>query len=257
VSHLSYFLASVSFSSNYKVNIGKWVLRNLFIGFIEGELSLHQNSSLEKSSATSLSNSSNQDVLERTIRKRSSTPSRENLRNQAKQTPNSTTVICSLHMIPAVAPKFSSIARSPPLLTPAIPLHPNVRDTLSILPSIPQSPAANFDVTSTPGSHQRRPSGTTDGIVTAGLTPSKEDYFSIRARQQGGALTSPDDFSGWAGPNKMDPQTPSTPSGLIGRLKSFGKITRRPISDPPNPSLVGLVTPSDETPTQSEVREPS
>ena len=238
------------------MNIGKWVLKNLFIGFIEEELSLHQNSNLKKSSATSLSNS-NQDVLEQTIRRRSSTPSRENLRNQAKQTPSSTTVICSPHMIPAVAPKFSSIARSPPLLTPAIPLHLNVRDTLSILPSIPQSPAANFDVTSTPGSHQRRPSGTTDGIVTAGLTPSKEDYFSIRARQQGGVLTPSDDFSGWAGPNKMDPQTPSTPTGLIGRLKSFGKITRRPISDPPNPSLVGLVTPSDETPTQSEVREPS
>lgn len=97
---------------------------------------------------------------------------------------------------------------------------------------------------------------TTDGIVTAGLTPSKEDYFSIKARQQGGVLTSLDDFSGWAGPNKMDPQTPSTPTGLIGRLKSFGKITRRPLSDPPNTSLIGLVVPSNETPTQSEVRDP-
>ena len=232
------------------MNIGKWVLKNLFIGFIEEELHLHQNSNPEKSSATSLGESSNQDTLDRTIRRRSSTPSRE---NQAKQAPSSGTVICSLHMIPAIAPKFSSITQSSPLLAPAIPLHPNVRDTLSILPSIPQSPAANFDVTSTPGSHQRMPS---DGIVTAGLAPSKEDYFSIKARQQGGALISPDDFSGWAGPNKMDPQTPSTPSGLIGRLKSFGKITRRPVSDPPNSSLVGLVVPSNETPTQSEVREP-
>lgn len=95
---------------------------------------------------------------------------------------------------------------------------------------------------------------TTDGIVSTGLTPSKEDYFSIRARQQGGPLTS-DDFSGWAGPNKMDPQTPTTPSGLIGRLKSFGKVTRRPVSDPPNTSLIGLIAASNETPTQSEVRE--
>ena len=238
------------------MNIGKWVLRNLFFGFIEEELSLHQHSNPEKSSATSLGDSSNQDVLERTIRRRSLTPP-GNLRNQAKQSTSSTTVICSSHMIPAVAPKFSSTVRSSPLLTPAIPLHPNIRDTLSILPSIPQSPAANFDTTvSTPGNHQRRPSVTTDGIVTAGLTPSKEDYFSIKARQQGGVLTSLDDFSGWAGPNKMDPQTPSTPTGLIGRLKSFGKITRRPLSDPPNTSLIGLVVPSNETPTQSEVRDP-
>jgi len=158
-------------------------------------------------------------------------------------------------MIPAVAPKFSSVVRSSPLLAPVIPLHPNVKDALSILPSIPQSPA-NFDAAPTPGNHQRRPSGTTDGIITAGLGSSKEDYFSVKGRPQGGAPTSPDDFSGWAGPNKMDPQTPTTPSGLIGRLKNFGKITRRPVSDPPSTSLVGLVVASSETPTQSEVREP-
>jgi len=161
-------------------------------------------------------------------------------------------------MIPAVAPKFSSVVRSSPLIASAIPLHPNVKESLSILPSIPQSPAANFDAAATPapGNHQRRPSGAIDGIITTGLNSSKEDYFSIRARPQGGAPTSPDDFSGWAGPNKMDPQTPTTPSGLIGRLKNFGKITRRPVSDPPSTSLVGLVVASSETPTQSEVREP-
>ncbi|KIM37415.1 hypothetical protein M413DRAFT_274108 [Hebeloma cylindrosporum] len=234
-----------NFNDESKLNLGKWVLRNLFVGFIEEELSRHQisNTAAEKSSPSA------QDPA---IRTQSLTSSRENLRNQAKQAPNSTTVFCSSHMVPAIAPKFSSIARASPLLAPSIPLHQNIREILSILPSIPQSPATNLDAAFTLNNHQRKPSVTTDPIVTAGLTPSKEDYFSIKGRQQGGALSSPDDFSGWAGPSKTDPQTPSTPSGLIGRLKNFGKITRRPISDPPNTSLVGLVAASNETPPQSE-----
>jgi WD repeat-containing protein 48 len=139
-------------------------------------------------------------------------------------------------------------------LIPLIPLHPSMRDTPSILPSIPQSPAANHEATHIPSSHQRNRSGTIDGITTVGSTGSKEDYFSTRARQQG-APGSPDDFSGWTGPNKMDPQTPNTPSGLIGRLRNFGKTTKRPLSDTPNVSSPELVTPTIETPTQSEVCE--
>lgn len=51
------------------------------------------------------------------------------------------------------------------------------------------------------------------------------DYFGSRVRQvsmQSGSA--PDDFSGWSGPGAA--QTPSTPTGLMGRLKSFGKLKK-------------------------------
>jgi len=214
----------------------------------------NQHPDSEGLSAASLDLVSSQNALEHDNR---ITSSRESQVNLAKQAPSSTTVICSSHMIPAVAPNISSITQSTPLLTPLIPLiplHPNMGDMPSILPSIPQSPALSQETAPIQGSHQRNRSGTIGGIVTDGLNGSnvsKEDYFSARARQQG-VPGSPDDFSGWMSPN---PQTPSTPSGLIGRLKNFGKITKRPVSDTPNVSLLGLVTPTVETPTQSEVCE--
>ncbi|KAF8970943.1 hypothetical protein BDZ97DRAFT_1694202 [Flammula alnicola] len=240
------FANNRNFSDESKLNIGKWVLRNLFIGFIQEEIRIHQDGTLPPS----LSRTSSHDTLDQKVRSHHS-PSQESPRHQAKHSPSGTTVVCSPNMIPAVLPNVSSTARSSPLLAPLIPLHLH-RDSVAILPSIPQSPAAAFDATPTPGFHQRARSGTIDGTLTPGLgtpNPSKEDYFSIRTRQQsiqGGVPGSPDDFSGWTGPNKAEPQTPSTPSGLIGRLKNFGKITKRPVSDTPNAAL--LATPTAEAP---------
>jgi WD repeat-containing protein 48 len=62
----------------------------------------------------------------------------------------------------------------------------------------------------------------------------KDDYFGVRTRQQSiqGSSQSPsDDFSGWSGPGKQEPQTPSTPRGIMGRLKNFEKLTKKSASD--------------------------
>ncbi|KAJ3500729.1 hypothetical protein NLJ89_g9660 [Agrocybe chaxingu] len=64
---------------------------------------------------------------------------------------------------------------------------------------------------------------------------------------QSGGPASPEELSG---PNKTEPQTPSTPGGLMSRLKNFGKITKRPVSD--TPSVAALAIPTAETPTISE-----
>lgn len=228
------------------VNIGKWVLRNLFIGFIKEELRIHQDGSLPPS----LSRTSSQDVLDHKGRLGSPSSS-ESHRHQSRRPSGSTTVVWSPTMIPAVSPTVSTTTRSSPLLTPLIPLHLQPRESLTILPSIPQSPAAASDATVTPVFHQRARSGTLDGGVTPGLaTPTvKDDYFSGRTRQPSAQSVipgSPDDFSGWTGPKQIEPQTPSTPSGLIGRLKNFGKAPKRPVSDNLNSAV--LATPSTETP---------
>ena len=43
-----------------------------------------------------------------------------------------------------------------------------------------------------------------------------------------------DDFSGWSGPIRQELPTPSTPSGIMGRLKNFGKLTKKPTNEAPN-----------------------
>jgi len=67
------------------------------------------------------------------------------------------------------------------------------------------------------------------------------DYFSLRTRRPSAtAVTTPDDFSGWSGPNTAKatptlenpvPSTPNTPGGIMGRLRAFGKTGRRQTSE--------------------------
>ena len=198
------------------VNIGRWVLRNLFIGFIREEQRSrrHQNSNtnepqhLQKVPA-SLHIETNGNLTHRG----SSLDMAAQM--QAAKPYTSTTVISSTSMIPAVAPSPTSptspTARSSPLLTPLIPIHPISKDALH-LPAIPQSPLGSHDTTPMPITRHTR-SQTAESATQLGspLAGSKDDYFTVRPRQ----------------PNSQDdtavPQTPLTPgAGLMGRLKSFG-----------------------------------
>lgn len=265
----------------------------MFIGFIEEELRLHGAPNEDGRSHRTVSRSSSQETLESNTRTRH--PGRIDTsshgRRKGRHHSNST-VISSSEMIPATLPTINPSIRSSPLLTPLIPLyalHAGMREgnpNFSVLPPIPQSPPATGSLdaaTPTPGGFQRRTrSGTAEGsshsTTTAGgqtITTSpplpgsalgKEEYFSSRARQQGGVPGSPlDDFSGWAGPTtptvpKTEPPPPATPitpgggggGGLMGRLRNFGKIGKRPVSDAPN--VANVVTPTSEAPDQAEVR---
>ena len=102
-----------------------------------------------------------------------------------------------------------------------------------------------LDITPTPISvaNQR----THDGPASSLPTPNvpKDDYFVARTRLQSMQGIPSDDFSGWSGPLKQElptPSTPSTPSGIMGRLKNFGKLTKKPAND-----VVNISTPESAT----------
>lgn len=86
----------------------------------------------------------------------------------------------------------------------------------------------------------------------ASTSSSGGDYFSMRRRpstSRSGSSQTPaaeDDFSGWGGPGSAKsssihdtaPSTPSTPGGgLMGKLKSFGKASRKVASESDTPAV--------------------
>ncbi|RDB19018.1 hypothetical protein Hypma_014361 [Hypsizygus marmoreus] len=245
------------FNDESKINIGRWVLRNLFLGFIREEQRLRrghdEHNSLDGGSSPGHdrphAHTHSHDLHIDIPHKNSDTPRR------FLTTTTSTTVVHSPKMIPALPPATAPI-RGSPLLTPMIPLH--IHDMSASLPVLASSDA-------TPMPRRIRAAtvdSTTDALV--GVTPSastaSSDYFSLRTRQPsllGTASPAPDDFSGWGGPGKTDPQTPSTPGGLMGRLKNFGKMagkSQRPVSEVTT-SMSGSVGPLGDTTVLSE--EPS
>ncbi|KAI0067430.1 WD40 repeat-like protein [Artomyces pyxidatus] len=227
-----------------RVNLGKWVLRNLFAGFIREE----------------------QRSQSRRLRGHESPPPPHSIQRPApsvEHSAHSTRRPSSTK--PPSSPTNSTIIASPSLI-PVIPPDPSKPFKLAIpasarysahqpLSPILQSPAtilSSSDVTPVPGAHQRSQTEAPPVAGTLAVTSKENDYFSLRVRRpsvsSGGAPTTPDDFSGWAGPgSKSDsgqPPTPSTPGGgLIGRLKTLGKMSRKAPGElgSPIPKGVGTV----------------
>ncbi|KAI0094159.1 hypothetical protein BDY19DRAFT_901416 [Irpex rosettiformis] len=239
------------FSDEARINVGKWMLRNLFIYFVRDQ---HRTGTKRNRDSTSTDGHGQRVHRTNTphhIDIPSTSPERTHARSPSdgsrrrSQTSKSATIISSTSMVPAVAPAVTPPAvRSSPLLTPMIPLAASsVRD--SVLAPIPQSPVI-ADATPVP----RRPNTAESG--SNGNRTS--DYFSLRTRRPSVSASSPagpsspDDFSGWSTPKPGDPtilQTPTTPGGgLMGRLKAFGKGTKRHASEGP-----GVVHGSQETET--------
>ncbi|KAE9411423.1 WD40 repeat-like protein [Gymnopus androsaceus JB14] len=198
-----------------KLNIGKWVLRNLFLGFIREQQRLQRKRDRSNS--------------------RDENHNRDNPHESPKRSSRSS-VVSSSKMIPAVAPTVSASIRSSPLLTPLIPL--NVpKETALPLPAIPQSPVISDDVDATPLPRRFR-SGTLDSQQASAAKDG--DYFSVPTRRPSVTASTPDEFSGWPGPGKSEAglQTPMTPSGgLMGRLKNFGKNKKAATDTISTPSL--------------------
>src|ERR1700734_2478331 len=126
------------------VNIGKWVLRNLFIGFIREEQRTRRkqsNGSHEPQNLQKVPVSLHLETNGSHSRHRSlSDPATQ---MQAAKPHSVSTVISSTQMIPAIAPSptrsTAPTARSSPLLAPLIPIYPVSKDAVP-LPSIPHSP---------------------------------------------------------------------------------------------------------------------
>lgn len=166
--------------------------------------------------------------------------------------PSGSMVISSTTMSPAVvaSPKSSAAhaKRSSPLFAPLIPLH-IARETLS-MPLIPQSPLSSYDATPMP-LHSHAQTVDSSQPPSSPLTTTRDpDYFSVRARQSSTGSTIPDDFTVYL---KQDSTAPPTPlgsgSGLMGRLKNFGKVGGKK-----GPGDVGSLSPVVEPILTSDIK---
>ncbi|KAI0052794.1 WD40 repeat-like protein [Auriscalpium vulgare] len=212
-----------------RVNLGKWVLRNLFSGFIREEQRAYSRRVRGHESPPPASPNSTprpahhvpNGLLERsTPRRRSSSSLRQ------ASSPTNSTILASPTMLPALQPDPAAMFKL------ALPVTKRYSATQALSPIMqsPQAATGSSEATPVPVMHQR---SQTEAVPPAAGPPGpgakENDYFSLRVRRtslSANGPTTPDDFSGWSGPaTKPDaPLSPTTPGGgLIGRLKTFGK----------------------------------
>ncbi|KAF7356603.1 WD-REPEATS-REGION domain-containing protein [Mycena venus] len=245
------------FGDEAKLNIGKWVLRNLFLGFIREEQRTRRprrdsTHSQDTASSAHHGSSHHQHAHRPSVSSDTSTRHRQpsfsaepTSRPSRRSSSGNSTVVCAPKMLPAVQPAAASTVPqgTSPLLTPLIPLYGRPSSAagtgaapgLLSMPAIPGSPAIGVnDATPMPMQPQRRTrTATLDNGVSKDKDKDPGDYFGSRARQvsiQGGTASSaPDDFSGWSGPG----------SASAGGGGSFGKSKRAAdIATPALPTTV-------------------
>ncbi|KAF9227880.1 WD40 repeat-like protein [Gyrodon lividus] len=251
------------FNDELRFNIGKWVLRNLFIGFIREEQRVRRKRDAQAPDSSQHDHSNTYHRVAPTHidlnGNSSSSPGRrspsETSSRSSPRTPICTAVITSATALPAVIPALHLTTKSSPLLTPMISLK-----VTRPLDAIPQSPSPSDGKTSIP-----RPIRT-HGLDIPPPSASREiDYFSapVRRPSTAGTALSDGDFPAWGGlgspprhaAESSVPITPSTPGGgFIGRLKNFGKgPSRKVMGDtvPGSPITTTAGNPTD-TPTVPE-----
>ncbi|KAJ7898425.1 hypothetical protein B0H13DRAFT_2234296 [Mycena leptocephala] len=224
------------------VNIGKWVLRNLFLGFIREEQPRTRPSSAHHGHRPSASVSS-----DTSLRHRRPSLTRPDERPPRRGSTNST-VVSAPKMLPAVSPRWPRPRRRHVAAAHAAdPLvcRPKEHGLGALaMPAIPGSPAlllaTSNDATPMPQPNRRRGWGRSrTGVPPGGRARARIGTGTVSI-QSGTAPSQPDDFSGWSGPGSAA-QTPSTPTGLMGRLKSFGKLKRTAdVAAPMLPTTVEL-----------------
>ncbi|EGN97348.1 hypothetical protein SERLA73DRAFT_169707 [Serpula lacrymans var. lacrymans S7.3] len=251
------------FSDELRFNIGKWVLRNLFLGFIREEQRARKKRDGHESPYATIHRGSTPIHIDLNGNSPLNRPGSASSKRSARlAAPASSIVVSSSEMIPAVTPTAPLLTSPSPLLTPRIPLH-SLKASLP-LSSIPQSPTPlSNELTPMPGPiRTTNLDSSSTGPPTSGSTPRETDYFSSRARRPS-TSSAGDDFSGWGGPGTFSRagggdssglQSPSTPSGLMGRLKSFGKNNHRRANTESGPGspTIGASADSLETPTIPE-----
>ena len=210
------------------VNIGKWVLRNLFAGFIREEQHTYPRRSRDAEASSRMHRGAaplHIDINGGPPEQRRRSISDTSRHSQPTiHSPRGTSIVSSPNMVPAMSPAISAAPRTP-LLTPLIPINTGMRDSSALSP-IPQSPS---DATPMPMPQRAHT------LDSAASTPPSSDYFSLRTRRTSistaGSTTTPDEYGTWSKDATL--QTPTTPSagGLMGRLKAFGKSTKRQASE--------------------------
>lgn len=202
------------------MNIAKWLLRNLFLGFVrEQQRTLSTRRSKDSGSPqeqTPPHRGVHRGVAPTHIDINGSTARRRSSSDTSRKTHSTSTIVFSSpSMLPAVLPLITGTKGASPLLATMIPLYGVSRD--SALPIIPQSPH--------PGSSDMTPMPSKTHYTPAPGTPKEgPDYFSHRLRSGSISVTTPGD----------DLKTPSqdtisggSGNGLMGRLRNFGKGSSR------------------------------
>lgn len=231
------------------VNVGKWVLRNLFVNFIREEQRSVSRQSFESSAPSSF--------------RAGSHPRSASEASAGYRSPGATNTSAAT-MAPALVPYklrgLSPIPQSPFPSTSSEPTPRPIPTRSGLAPPVTAMPISETSLgTPTPGAslgvqQQQVGSATPSASATAptSTSPSSHDYFSLRRRTSTSAGgDTPDDFSGWGGPasavgtkqqgvDSAATHTPSTPSGLMGRLKNLGKSARKTASEAETPAGAGV-----------------
>lgn len=204
------------------MNIAKWLLRNLFLGFVREQQKtlstrrsrdsggLHEHTPPHRGVHRGVA-STHIDINGSIDRRRSSSDT-----SRRDHSPP-TMVVSSPSMVPAIPPLIKGTKGISPLLTPMIPLHGVSRDlTLPAIPQSPQTHPSSSEMTPMPSKPQSTPA--------PGTSRESSDYFSHRLHSGTISATTPGD----------DLKTPSQDAnsggpggGLMGRLRNFGKSSSR------------------------------
>ncbi|KAH8113149.1 hypothetical protein DFH11DRAFT_1510830 [Phellopilus nigrolimitatus] len=253
-----------------RLNIGKWVLRNLFVGFIREEQRMATKQSHEKSQPSSYKGNYRNSAHPRAVS--------ESLTGDRILGP--LTSPSSMPPVPALPPDASAPGAHPSALNlqDFLPIAQSPAETVGseALPTPRPMSYGRLGLATTPyiadGSNssgtnanigpgasappmQKSPSTSTTPSTSTATVPASSDYFSLRRRpstsQSASSTTqtavADDDFSGWGGPgsaknhalNELGSPIPSTPGGFMGRLKNLGKNTRRAATEVETPSAAG------------------
>ena len=255
------------------VNLGKWVLRNLFIGFIKEQQRLRRETQSAQASPSSPTDSVGR-AYEGVLHSRTnvnaaapSSPTRSHHHRKSSSpevlrrfpkllsdnpTFSSNVVVCALDMIPTLPPSiaFPADTRPAPLSTPLIPIQSE--EPIPINDHQPHFHAA-----------QNRGVRTRAASSAAGFEHVTSDYFASLTQRpktaKGGGAPALNTGGGPRQPasneaskanhshghhhsHSLTPARPVTSNtGLMGRLKSIGeKINKRPVSAA-GPSTAAMV----------------
>jgi WD repeat-containing protein 48 len=226
---------------SFIVNIAKWLLRNLFLGFVrEQQRILSPRRSKDSGSPqehTSPHRGVHRGIPPNHIDINSSPGRRRSSSDTSRSYSPSTMVVSSPFMVPAVLPLTAGTTGASPLLAPMILLHGASKDlTLSPIPQSPQIHPVSGEMTPMPSKLHHTPA--------PGTPREGSDYFSHRLRSGSISVATPGD----------DLKTPSQDtipggpgSGLMGRLRNLGKSSSRRVPSDILGSSTSTATGSEST----------